>query len=166
MEDRGTATVAAEINILAKILSSLVKRDLERRLQCHGVNLGTLPYGVLRLLSCESATISELSRKMHLSAATLVPVVDALERDGLAKRGQDPRDRRRVPLSITERGEEVLARIPFVDPEDSLVSSLNRMGEEQSRQLLMLMRELVAAMSEDGARVVEEISAAARSLGR
>ncbi len=166
MEDRGTATVAAEINILAKILSSLVKRDLERRLQCHGVNLGTLPYGVLRLLNYEPQTISELSRKMHLTAATLVPVVDGLERDGLARRGQDPRDRRRIPVSITERGVDVLARVPFIDPDDSLMRSLNQMGEEQSRQLLMLMRQLVAAMSEDGETMVEEVSAVARSLGR
>jgi DNA-binding MarR family transcriptional regulator len=165
MDDHGTATVAVEINTLAKVLNSLVKRDLERRLQSHGVNLGTLPYGALRLLGCESATISELSRKMHMSAATLVPVVDGLEREGLARRGQDPRDRRRVPLSITERGAEVLARVPFVDPDDSLVSSLNRMGEGQSQQLLMLMRKLIAAMSDDGERVVEEISAAACSLG-
>ena len=47
MDDHGTATAAVEINILAKVLNSLVKRDLERRLQSHGVNLGTLPYGVL-----------------------------------------------------------------------------------------------------------------------
>lgn len=166
MDVRGTATTAAEINILAKVLNLLVKRDLERRLLCHGVNLGTLPYGVLRLLRCETYTISELSRKMHLTAATLVPVIDGLERDGLAQRGQDPRDRRRIPLSITERGAEVLARLPLVDPDDSLVNSLNRMGEERSNQLLMLMRQLVAGMSEDGEKMVEGISTAARSLGR
>ncbi len=95
-----------------------------------------------------------------------MPVIDGLERDGLARCGQDPRDRRSTPLSLTERGAEVLARVPFVDPDDPLVSSLNRMGEAQSHQMLVLMRELVAAMSEDGEKVVEDVAAAARSLGR
>ena len=60
-----------------------------------------------------------------------------------------------MPLSIAERGAEVLARVSFVAPNDSLVSSLNRMGEGQSQQLLMLMRKLVTAMSDGGERVVE-----------
>jgi DNA-binding MarR family transcriptional regulator len=33
-----------------------------------------------------------------LDPSTLVPAVDALERKGLAMRGQDPNDRRRNPL--------------------------------------------------------------------
>ena len=86
-----------------------------------------------------------------------MPVIDGLECDGLARRGQEPRDRRRISHSLTVRGAEVLAGVPFVDPDDPLVSSLNRMDEAQSYQLLVLMRELVAAMSEDGAKVVEDV---------
>jgi DNA-binding MarR family transcriptional regulator len=166
MERDELSLVATEIRILTTIVAKLAKRDLEFRLQSCDLDLGALSYGVMRLLSCHEQTISELSRQMQLAPATLVPVVDALERDGLITRGQDPRDRRRVPLSLTERGATILDRVPFIDQDDSLVSSLSTMGDEPCRHLLSLLRELVRIMSEDGQIVVDQVSTVARSLGR
>jgi DNA-binding MarR family transcriptional regulator len=166
MERDERSSVAIEIQLLTTIATKLAKRDLELRLQSCDLDIGALSYGVMRMLNCQEHTISELSRKMHLAPATLVPVVDALERSGLVTRGQDPRDRRRIPLSLTEPGAKILGSVPFLDENDSLVKSLSRMGDEQCRQLLALLRDLVSAMSEDGQIVVDEVSAVAHALGR
>jgi DNA-binding MarR family transcriptional regulator len=140
--------VAIELHILAGMLVKLGKRDLEQRLDSLGLCIGSLPFGILRLLEHQEHTISELGRHMMITPATLVPVVDVLEREGLARRGQDPRDRRRTPLSITKQGTELLSRVPLVDRNDALIGSLEAMGPEKSEQLLALLRDLVARMWE------------------
>ncbi|MBK9714121.1 MAG: MarR family transcriptional regulator [Kouleothrix sp.] len=149
---------ALEIRILIAIATKWSGRCLEQRLQAQGIAMSSLQYGIMRLLFHERHTISELSRKMTLAPATLVPAVDALERHGFVERGRDPKDRRRTPLALTEQGGAILALVPPVDDEDVLVRSLAAMGPEHSRQLLDRLRDLVAAMP-DGAGAVAELAA-------
>ncbi|MCL4534205.1 MAG: MarR family transcriptional regulator [Bacteroidetes bacterium] len=148
MEADGPHPLAVEIRTLAFTIFKAAKRDLERRLELHGVEVGGLPYGVMRFLHYGDYTISDLSREMHIKPATLVPVIDTLERHGLVTRGQDPKDRRRIPLSLTEHGAQVVARVPLVDRDDVLVRGLNAMGDERCLQLLSLLRELEDYVSE------------------
>ena len=138
-----------EIRILSTVLAKLLRQDLEQHLQTCGVSMGALQYGVLRLLAHQKHTISELSRTMMIEAATLVPVVDALERDGLVERGRDPQDRRRTPLLLTARGSELLKSVPTVGVHSALVKSLESMGAHKNEELLALLRELTANLSGD-----------------
>lgn len=163
MESDDLQRATLEIRILASVIAKLAKRDLEQRLNVHGI--GALPYTIMRLLSYQDHTISELSRKMVLKSATLVPAVDALERAGLVKRGQDSKDRRRTPLSLTERGIEMLRLLPAVDSSDIVLNSLNAMGDEKRHRLLTLLRELASRMTE-GEGIVDDISSFVRSLLR
>jgi len=138
--------IALELHILAGMLVKMGKRDLEQRLDSYGLCIGSLPFSILRLLSHGERTISELGRHMMIAPATLVPVIDALEREGLVRRGQDPRDRRRNPLSITSQGAHLLQRVPVVDRNDALIRSLEAMGPQKAEELLSLLRDLVARM--------------------
>jgi DNA-binding MarR family transcriptional regulator len=146
---------AMETYVLARLLVKSAKRDLERRLELCGVAVGALAYRVMRLLDGETSTLAELSRVLGIGAAALVPVVDALEAKGFVKRGRDPKDRRRTPLTLTPAGREVLAQVPAVDEDDSLVKGLGALGVEGSRQLLNLLRELVTNVLGDDAAVSE-----------
>ncbi len=141
---------AIEIRILAAIVNKMAMRDLEQRLEAHNAGVSGLQYGVLQFLRHHNGTISELSRKMMLAPATLVPVVDALEQKGLVERGKDPQDRRRTPLLLTAGGLETLERMPLVDSDDSLVHSLESMGDAKTQTLSDLLRELVKQMSGHG----------------
>ena len=76
---------ALEIRILVNIVAKMARRDLEQRLDASGIGVGALPFSVMRLLSYHPYTISELSRKMILKPATLVPAIDALERQGFQR---------------------------------------------------------------------------------
>jgi DNA-binding MarR family transcriptional regulator len=132
-------------------------RALEQRLNSADAGLSHLQYGILRALSCQEQTISELSDHFMLDPSTLVPAVDALERKGLLQRGHDPNDRRRIPLSPTDYGTAFVARVPFVDKDDPLVTSLHALGDEWSRQFLAMLRELVKNLPE-GEEILQRVS--------
>ena len=150
--------IALQIRALAGFINKLSRSDLEGRLEAHGLAVGALPFSVMQLLARRYQTISELSRAMRLSPATLVPAVDALERKGLVKRGQDLHDRRRTPISLTELGKDMLLMVPMVDEKDALVGSLEGMGQEKGEQLLALLGELANGMA--GENVAGEVAAA------
>jgi DNA-binding MarR family transcriptional regulator len=168
MNDEDLYTTALEIRILAGILAKIAGRSLEQRFHAHGIPISSLQHGVMRLLCQHSYTSSELSRKMHLDPATLVPVVDALERHGYVQRGKDASDRRRTPLLLTDEGADLLARVPVFDRDDATIVALTCLGDAQARQLLLLLRELVNCMlpQTDILRDTESIAQAARELFR
>lgn len=142
-----TNALAVQIRVLAAIVNKLAMRDLEQRLEARQAGVSGLQYVVLGHLRRESTTLSDLSRKLSLAPATLVPVVDALETKGMVERGRDPLDRRRVPLYLTVGGEATLDRLPLVDADDSMVCSINAMGSARACQLLGLLHELARRMS-------------------
>lgn len=155
-------TTAMEVRILTAIVTKKALRALERRLDLASIGVSGLQYGIMHALSAHEQTISELSHKFMLDPSTLVPAVDALERKGFAKRGTDPNDRRRAPISLTERGAELATCVPMVDEDDPLVHSLHRMGDVQCEQLLALLRELVRNMPE-GEDILQRVSTRIRS---
>ena len=142
-----------DIRLLILMVIKTSMRDLDRRLEASGTGISGLQFGVMRLLSHESATISELSSRMLLAPATLVPVVDALERKGFVQRGSDPRDRRRIPLMLTDSGLEVITRVSFTSDHDSLTQGLASLGREKSRHLQALLYELANHLTGDDASV-------------
>ena len=148
---------AFETRILLSIVNKWAARCLEQRLHAAGLPISSLQYGMMRLLCREQHTISELSRKMALAPATLVPAVDVLERHGYIERGHDPKDRRRTLLALTDRGAAILSGIPPMVDDDVLVRALAVLGAEKRGQLLALLRDLLGALP-DGPAVVEEVA--------
>jgi DNA-binding MarR family transcriptional regulator len=140
---------ARELRILIERIAKVSRRDTERRLSASAAGISGLQYGILRILSDHDFNLSELSHRMQREPATLVPVVDALEDKGLVRRGQDPKDRRRTPLTITENGTAVLDRVPLVDENDLLVDALKGLGDSKVQRLLTLLRELATEVSKD-----------------
>jgi len=54
-------------------------------------------------------TQADLPKLVDIDKATLTPIIDALEREGLIERRQDPADRRRNNLFLTARGQSLEA---------------------------------------------------------
>jgi DNA-binding MarR family transcriptional regulator len=50
------------------------------------------------------ASQRDIARRLRLDPSDLVPIVDRLETDGLARREKDPADRRRHALALTAKG--------------------------------------------------------------
>lgn len=146
MQDEELYATGLEIRILAKMVASIATRSLEQHLREHGVLISMRQHRVMRLLIHDQYTINELSRRMNLAPATLVPVIDALERQGYVQRGKDPNDRRRSPLILTTAGADLLARVPLSNRSDTLACALRSLGAEPTRELLRLLRELLRHM--------------------
>ncbi len=137
--------------------SSFSTRPSKQRLRECGVRISSLQYGILRMLQFETLTISEISQRMGLDPSTLVRAVDALERKGLAQRGSDPRDRRRNPITITDKGRELVTAVPVIAGEDVTFQALQSFGVEPTTQLRDLLRELIKEFPE-GKTVAEMMS--------
>ncbi len=139
---------AAEIQVYAALLLKFFNQALEERLNQYGENISSLQHGMLRMLRFETLTISEISQRLGLDASTVLRAMDALERKGLAKRGSDPHDRRRNPITITEKGIELVNAVPAISPQDPIFQALQALGPEQTGQLKALLRELVQHIPE------------------
>lgn len=131
-------------------------RTLEEQIAAANLGINGLQYGILRALSEQSFTLSELSKKFMLDPSTLVPVVDTLESKGYILRGKDPADRRRTPLFTTDQGKAVLNRVPFSPENDMLYRCMNELGEAKANALLAQLREVILRLP-GGAEMLQEI---------
>jgi DNA-binding MarR family transcriptional regulator len=115
----------------------------------HGLTSGR--FHLLMLLRHEPGhclSPSELARRTQVTRGTMTQFIDALEKDGVAKRVDDPNDRRAMLVQLTAKGEALLKRIL---PEH--LKRLTRMTEilnrAERKQLLMLMEKLAEGLAEE-----------------
>jgi DNA-binding MarR family transcriptional regulator len=75
--------------------------------------------------------------------------IDRLAAAGLVRREPDPRDRRGVLVTLSERGQTVVdaALTDLLDREQALLAGL---GQDQRQQLADLLRTLLAPFDADG----------------
>ena len=166
MEDKALRDTAEDIRVLAAIVSKMASLDRDRRLSSCGAGVSSLQFSVLQSLAVRPGTLSDLSREFGLEPATLVPVVDSLERKALLQRTKDPRDRRRSPLVISTAGFNILQNQPFVEAESALVHALSELGPirvSALHQLLQDVSRVVARDIEGDQNVVDIILSGARS---
>lgn len=157
MQEYRLYPVAIEIQLYAALLLKFFNQALEERLRECGERISSLQHGILRMLQFDTLTISEISQRMGLDPSTLVRAVDALERKDLARRGSDPHDRRRNPITITEKGMNLVTTVPVIAGEDLTFQALRSLGIESGTHLRDLLRELINEFPE-GKMVVELMS--------
>lgn len=101
-------------------------------------------------------SVSEISQEVHLSASTVVGILDRLEHGQLIARERSREDRRRVEVRVTERGQELLANAPS-PLQDTFAAAFAQQTElEQSTIALALERvvELMEAREVDAAPIL------------
>jgi hypothetical protein len=76
----------------------------------------------------------------------LVYVVDGLVKKKLVKRGKDPNDRRREPLSLEKKGAVLFGQIPKMDANSVLVKRLESMTDSRRREFLALLDEFAQGL--------------------
>lgn len=140
---------ATEIRILLRILTKLSHQEFQEHLEACGAGISMPHYGVLRLLKYHPYTIKELSKHMLVEPASLVPIVDELERKDFVRRTTDPNDRRRTPLILTEEGNRVLTNLPATPTTSPFMKTLEEMGDERVTEMLTNLRALATGMSEN-----------------
>lgn len=155
MDEPTLRGLMVEIRMLLPMIMKLSARALEQYLNEQNIGINRMHFGVLMTLRHHQFTLSELSKLFSVDPSSLVPVIDLLEHKSFVERGRDPKDRRRIPLHLTERAVALLDEISQVDQDDPLVKSLLQLGEEKAIQLRDLLREVASAMQEDEGALCE-----------
>jgi DNA-binding MarR family transcriptional regulator len=138
--------LSEEIQKLLSQMAKKIRRDLEKKLAQAGGDISFLGFGVLHFLILESEqTIKDLSDKTMLAPATLVPVVDGLEKKGLVLRQADKTDRRRNQLILTAKAKKLMANLSGCGRQSFLAAKLQKLGYKKSQNLIEVLRELVAS---------------------
>jgi DNA-binding MarR family transcriptional regulator len=81
----------------------------------------------------EPATLNEIASAVGRGAPAASRAVDSLVRSGLVERTQDPDNRRRLALRLTDKGREELANMPKVG--SGLELRLERLAQSELRAI-------------------------------
>jgi DNA-binding MarR family transcriptional regulator len=105
--DVDASAVEVAINLMAA--SELASSRMESLLAPFGLSKGG--YNLLMVLAGAEGPITptQIGQRIVARGATITGLVDTLVRRGHAERAPDPNDRRRVLVSITPRGRDVVA---------------------------------------------------------
>lgn len=105
--DAGTEALAA-VRILGKKMHVMMERWADH----HGLSEGRFQILVrLQHFPDGRTTMGELADMLEVSPRTVTGLVDNLERDGLVRRVDDPKDRRSVYAELTDQGRERLKAV-------------------------------------------------------
>ncbi|MFG2284953.1 MarR family winged helix-turn-helix transcriptional regulator [Streptomyces sp. NPDC048595] len=83
------------------VVRDLMPAPLREAMAAHGL---TPRHGAVlpQLLAGEPLTVGEIARRLHVSLPTASELVGALSRAGIVERGEDPANRRRILVSLSE----------------------------------------------------------------
>jgi DNA-binding MarR family transcriptional regulator len=86
----------------------------ERRLRGRDQQARDLKSAQMRALfameEAEEVTAGQMAKAADLNPASVTAMIDALEEKGIVRRKSDPRDRRVVLVSLTPKGQEIVAQ--------------------------------------------------------
>ncbi len=91
-------------------------RNQIRRIAVEKFQMTEEQFQVLRRIRKGSTSVSALAEASQTSRSAVSKTVEALVRRDLVARGEDPDDRRNIPLALTEEGQRVMNTI-FIEAE-------------------------------------------------
>ena len=95
-----------------------------------------------------SSTLTTVSEYLAVSNATTSSIVDRLVKKGLVTRSEDPKERRCLQLSLTQKGQEEYRIVEEVAIAE-LTRVLTRLPDEKVRQIQNGLRLLKEALEEE-----------------
>ncbi|HJK94791.1 MAG TPA: MarR family transcriptional regulator [Polyangiaceae bacterium LLY-WYZ-15_(1-7)] len=93
----------------------------------------------------EETSPTKLARTVSLSQATVTGILDRLERDGLVRRERSARDKRKVLLSLTDKGLKLVRAAPSPLSEE-FRSRLASLPEGEQAMIDWILRRVVEMM--------------------
>ncbi|MCR4425863.1 MAG: MarR family winged helix-turn-helix transcriptional regulator [Firmicutes bacterium] len=135
MHDSWDSRRVAEVFMhMPKVVNPVFRELVEEALKQEiGIAVGRI--NLLELIADNPGVrLKDLARDADVSASGLSVTIDRMVAEGLVRRSEDPRDRRRISLELTEAGRGLLDRINefFVRRLESWFSTL---PEEDLRRL-------------------------------
>jgi DNA-binding MarR family transcriptional regulator len=94
-----------------------------------------------------TATPGDIAKVTQTSSARVATILNSLESKGYVERKADPRDRRRVLITVTDAGHDIITK----EREElvrMIASILRQMGERDTKEFVRLFHEFFSNMSE------------------
>ena len=147
------ASVIPQDDVAVRMLRAL--RRILRAVDIHSHHLSSR-YGVtgpqlvalLTIVDEGDLTTTEIGHHIHVSASTVVGIVDRLERKGFVRRVRDSEDRRKVRVVATEQGEQFVRDAPS-PLQETVLAGISGLSELE-RSTIALSLERVVDMMEAG----------------
>jgi MarR family transcriptional regulator, 2-MHQ and catechol-resistance regulon repressor len=124
---------------LSRAIDSLLARLAQR-----GTNGGLSPsqFGVLEVLyhlgpMCQG----QLGAKILKSSGNITMVIDNLEKHGLVRRVRDVEDRRKITISLTEKGRQLISQL-LPGHVAAITAEMNALTPQEQEDLGILCRKL------------------------
>ena len=123
-------------------LSFVVRRELGDRFKAHGHNVGAEEWAVLLLLWQEEGIApSEIAERTVRDRTTITRFLDGMEKKDLLKREQDPKDRRRSRVLLTENGRSL--EVPLTAIARELIGEAqDGLSADETKQLVGLLQKM------------------------
>jgi DNA-binding MarR family transcriptional regulator len=102
---------------------------------------------LLTIVKEGSLNLSTLSKRVFLSASTVVGILDRLEEKGLITRQRDHKDRRLINVQATPKGKDLVAQTPSPLP-TALANALKELPELEQATIALSLERIVDLMEE------------------
>jgi DNA-binding MarR family transcriptional regulator len=135
-----------DLRILYAIRQIIRRIDMDsRKLAAEHRITGPQLVSLITIAEKGPLTATAIARQVHLSASTMVGILDRLESKGLVERHRDARDRRLVHVHATDAGRALVREAPY-PLQYSLQKALRRLSERQQKQTAASLDRLVRLM--------------------
>jgi DNA-binding MarR family transcriptional regulator len=138
---RDSSPITEHLAYLLAQANREINRQLEMRLSKEGVPVEQ--WRILKVLSDGNGrSMGELADAVLLNHPTLTKMIDRMVSDALVYRAQDPKDRRKVLMFISNRGEILCKRLDSLaaSQEEHVVESY---GDKATNELKRLLENLI-----------------------
>jgi len=102
-----TAKIAEEV---ATLMPMIARRVLLGFFQSVDITQ-TQIFTIMTLAEQSPVRLSQLSKKLHISAPTVTGIIDRLEKSGFVRRVPDGKDRRAINVGLTSKGQKISKKL-------------------------------------------------------
>jgi DNA-binding MarR family transcriptional regulator len=128
--------------------------DIHSRFLQRQIGVTAPQLSILMALANESSLpVSEISKRVHLSAATISTTTDRLVKNGLVARQRSTGDRRKVFLDLTAKGQDVLASGSSPLPQNFVTNFDKDLPDWEKSMILCALMKLTHLMRDNGKRI-------------
>ena len=99
--------IAQEVSVLMPMIARWVLLGFFQSVDITQTQIFT----IMAIVEKSPIRLSQLSRKLHISAPTVTGIIDRLERSGYVKRIPDSNDRRAVNVDLTAKGRHIAKKL-------------------------------------------------------
>ncbi|MGE5594196.1 MAG: MarR family winged helix-turn-helix transcriptional regulator [Betaproteobacteria bacterium] len=145
MEDMEYAAQMREL--LRKLVRGIGLLDREDA-ECCGITLSEC-HALGEIAGAEGLTAGALAQRLRVDPSAVTRITDALVRDGLLRRSEDPEDRRQVRLYLTSDGKALWDQVERTMTERAGALT-SRIPQAERQAILAALGRLVEVLGDEG----------------